>query len=70
MPDDPGAFADAVRPLVEATRAAGRGGTTSEIAYARFLLVSEKDRWFSGQQVSASGGMLAKVGLGWPMLVG
>lgn len=43
--------------LVPMTRAEERVGTTSDIADAVLLLVSEKSRWITGQVISVSGGI-------------
>ncbi|KAJ5682921.1 hypothetical protein N7462_006086 [Penicillium macrosclerotiorum] len=45
------------RMLVPLTRAEERIGTTSDIADAALLLVSEKSRWITGQVISVSGGI-------------
>jgi NAD(P)-dependent dehydrogenase (short-subunit alcohol dehydrogenase family) len=43
--------------LVSLTRAEERVGTVEDISDAVLLLVSEKSRWITGQNISVSGGI-------------
>lgn len=43
--------------LVSLTRAEERPGSVEDIADAVLLLVSEKGRWITGQNISVSGGI-------------
>ncbi|KAJ6786728.1 hypothetical protein PWT90_09666 [Aphanocladium album] len=46
-----------MQPDIDLTRAAHRAGTPADIGDAVLLLVNEKSRWITGQNISVSGGV-------------
>ncbi len=46
-----------MQPEIDITRAADRAGTPEDIGDAVLLLVNEKARWITGQNIGVSGGV-------------
>lgn len=46
-----------MQPQIDMTKAADRAGTPADIGDAVLLLVNEKARWITGQNISVSGGV-------------
>ena len=54
----PAEYIDALmQPEIDITKAAHRAGTPADIGDAVLLLVNEKARWITGQNISVSGGV-------------
>lgn len=46
-----------MQPFIDITLAADRAGSQADIGDAVLLLVNEKSRWITGQNISVSGGV-------------